>query len=232
MSKTAFSTNGRGRFVLDLLLALDFGLVVAGLNVFLLRQVGSDTGEKLLWPKRVMSEWIGNLKGWTPHLKEADPIGFWIQLVGVTLLSGIALFGVARLLSRKASAGSGVGLLPGIVSVTVPWICLSLTVDVRLEPREAMHFLVLASPLIALALSIRACVLVYRNEWRARRGEIISGLLVGCGLVPFLADAVAFHARPLLYASLFIGVCLFVLWAVMTVKVRPGGVSRPGEAMA
>lgn len=227
MSKAASSSNRRGRLVLDLLLALDLGLVVAGLNVFLLRRVGRDTGEKLLWPKSVVSEWIGNLKGWTPHLKEADPIGFWIQLAGVTLLSGIALFAVARVLSRKTSADSRVGLFPGIVSVTVPWICLALSVDVRVEPREAIHCFVLASPLIALALSIRACVLVYRNEWRAKRGEIISGLLVGCGLVPFLAEAVGFYARPLLYASLLIGFCLFALWAV-----RPRGVSRPDEAMA
>jgi hypothetical protein len=231
MSETTSSSN-RGRLVLDLLLALDLGLVVAGLNVFLLRQVGRGAGEKLLWPKSVVSEWIGNLKGWTPHLKEADPIGFWIQLAGVTLLSGIALFGVVRLLSRKASADLGVGLFPGIVSVTVPWVCLGLSVDVRVEPREAMHFLVLASPVIALALSIRACVLVHRNEWRARRAEIISGLVVGCGLVLLLAEAVGVYARPLLYASLLIGACLFALWAFRTVEGRRRGVSRPGEAIA
>lgn len=208
--------------LLAALIALDLGLVVAALNVFLLRRVQRDVAAILLWPKTIASEWIGNLRGWGPHIKEVDPIGFWIQLGGVALLSGIAVYGFL-LLFRRPSADAGLELSPGVVAVAVPWICLAITLDIPVEPTEAVHFLLLGSPLIGLGLGIRGCVLVYRNEWRARRLEAAAALIVGSGAVPLLAESVDFYARPVVYASVVIGACLFVLWATRSIVLRGNG---------
>jgi hypothetical protein len=221
----------RARTSLEWLTALDLGVLSAALAAFLLRRVSREVAEILLWPKTQVSEWLGNLKGWSPHIKQVDPIGFWIQLAGVTLVLAVIVVAVRRALSARARSQTSLGRFPGVVAVTVPWVFLGLVVDMPVHPTELMHFIALALPLVAVTLGIRACLLIHRGEWEKKRPEIVGGL-VACALpVLLVGDVVPFHVRPAFWASIVIGICVFILWT-LAIRRYPVGRDDPKQVLA
>ena len=197
---------------IDVLLALELGALLASLNVFALGHVGRDIGAVLLWPKRVFSNLIGSNLGWTAHLQEADPIGVWLQLMAICLLSGAVILVVLRR-SRGPNLPPSRGVAHAFAAVLIPWFCTLLTAPALAPPTSLMSVVGLVAPLAAMALSVRACLLLSERSAIRKIGEPVAELLVSLALLVVFVESGGSVARPLIYGAVLAGSGLIAVWA-------------------
>jgi hypothetical protein len=197
--------------LVDVLAALDIGLVVAALNLRLLSLAAPTDYERLLMLKTFFSRMIGAARGWSAYEIDQDPIGMWIQLAIVAVVSGVPALILAR---RKQPVDAAGTLYPGLISVLAPWMVWLVGFDLdQVHPTEAMHWVVLGAILVAPVLGCVSVLLLHRGELRGRGGVVVGGLL--CSVVlwhTLVARELSTFARAIAYTSLVVSLCAFFAW--------------------
>jgi hypothetical protein len=208
-------TERRWRLVLEGLVALDLGALAAALNLALLSRVDRETAEVLLWPKTLISGVLGDLKGWSDHIKSNDPFGLGVQLIFVAVVFGVLALVALRAFGIAAWGDRGVTLFPGVLALIVPWLVwlLAGTAIAEMHPTEVIHFVLLAILLLVVAVTLCGAVSVHRGRWRSQWAFVILGL--AGSLVLWLAAVdrwMSFYSAPAAYCSLAISLLLYLVW--------------------
>lgn len=206
--------RGKLKWLLTILLGLDFGLVFAAWNYAALRHADIDTAQTLLLLKTSFSAVLGRVFGWDEYVVAVDPIGLWLQQLVVAVVVGPLAILVLRGLVRRVNWPLAERLMPGVIAVAMPWVCLAVMVDgwTMIRPTEAFHFLVVMTPIIAVSLSVRAVYTISSGRFRAHRVEVVLVIFANLAAALAFSRDVEWFGMPIVHAAGLICVGVLALW--------------------